>query len=460
MEPAPIKAPEKLKKVQSFNDRKFIYTNGITIKSKEENIKDEKGVKVLRNYPVIWGLENKEIQDKLNKEFQEVEKGQLAQLETKLYSVKANSKAKINQKTANAYITYNCNNVIFVDYHTFIDARLSDSNYNPTSSYISYGYDLNTGERIKFDDLFIPGSNYKEKINNFISQYIIENNYDDYEYDSMTKPFQGIREDQSFSFGVEGLLISFDERNDEFVSYGYPVQIRIPLKYIGDDIYIFDKYFDADNSIFIKKKLSKTLLPNNIELTFDNLIREENNKYNIWIAQGKFSNIPDKEIEKRLNDLITFKGNLEDIRKEAKELPVLNKTYSYTYGVNVQTNAGNYLSGTVTESRYFNGNSEVNVIPFNYDFNTGKELKLEDMFESTVDIEAELKKQALRMGYPMPADVLDNAVNEAIKVGKFTFHEYGVNIYIPIKDAKIDNMVKWVWIPFESLNENDIKLFK
>lgn len=460
VEPASAKTAEKIKPVIPFEERKFIYTNGITYKSKETNTIDENGVKVAYNYPVISGLKNKEVQDKLNKEFLEEEKNQLTQLEAKVFSAKTNNKFKLNQKFANSYISYNCNNVIFVNYYANVDARLVGNNYFPTYSSISYGYDLNTGERIKLEDLFKPGSKYKDKINKFISQYLIENNFDDYEYERMSKPFQGIRENQSFSFATDGLIILLDEKNDEFVNYGYNEQVTIPLKYIGDDLYIFDRYFDEGKSIFEKDKLSKKPLPNKLEFKPDKLVREENSKYFISVLQGQFINVPDKAIEKKLNDLVKCSFDIEGFKKKAVDSYVPDRLPSYSYYVVVYTNTGGYLSMGIMENTYIEGKYESNITPYNYDFNLGKELRLEDIFDSSVDIEAEMKKRAIRMNYPISKENLDKAVRAAIKDNKFYFFEYGVNIYLPLEDSKLYNEQKWIYIPFQEIDTDSIKLFK
>lgn len=459
VDPVPDKQAVQMKPVIPFEERKFIYINGITIISKETNEKDENGVKVVYNYPVISGLKNKEVQDKLNKEFLNVEKQQLSKLKVKMQAA-AGGKYKLNQMTANSYISYNCNNVIFVDYHTNVDVRLAGYNNFPTYNYACYGYDLNTGERIKFNDIFKPGNNYKDKINNYISQYLIENNYDDYEYDRMTKPFQGIMENQSFNFSTEDLIILFDEKNDEFVNYGYPEQVRIPLKYIGDDLYIFDRYFDENQNIFVKGKLSKKLMTNKIEFKADKLIHEETGIYFISVPQGKFINVPDKDIEKKLNELAMCKFDIEDFKKKAKELASPNRPFYYAFNVNIYMNAGGYISVGAMEGMDLGEKYESDIVPFNYDFNSGKEMRLEDIFEDMADIEAELKKHALQINYSASEEVLDNAIKEAVKAEKFYFHEYGVNIYIPIENSELYNEQKWVWIPFQEINEDNIRLFK
>lgn len=456
-------AAEKIKPFVPFDERKFIYTNGITIVPKENSIVDDKGENVNYSYQVISGLKNKEVQDKLNQEFQQVEKEQLSKLEANLLKASAKDKLKINKKNAGAYINYSCNNVIFVDYYSNIDVRMPGDAYYPCFDYFSYGYDLNTGNRITLGELFKPGVDYKKKINDFICQYLIENNYDDYSIERMSKPFQGIRENQSFIFDTYGLRIILDEKNDEFVSYQYFDQINIPLKYLADDLYIFDRYFDEGKSIFENGKLSKKLLSNKLEFVPEKLIREENEKDRcyIFITQGKFANVPSKEIESRLNDMAKSSFDIDSFKEKVKAEGDAKGYSNYSYNVNVFMNAGGYLSVTMVESIYLHDKIALYEIkPFNYDFNSNKEMHLNDIIESTADMEKLLKKHAKPMNYPVSNEILDKAIKESLREDKFYFDEYGITIHLPLEESEVDKGLLWVWVPFQEIGMDNIKLYK
>ena len=290
---------ETIKATIPLDERRFVYNNGIKVEQKDFNIIDEKKINITSNYPIISGLKDKSIQDKINNDIQVTCKKLLSQFEPNFLKLRQADIVKINSKSSNAYISYSFNNVIFLEYSVYIEAIFKDEKYYPNYKGVFYGYDLNTGEKIVLSDIFKPGSDYKSKINNFISQYIIENNYDDYEAERMTKPFQGIKEGQSFSLSFEGLRIILDERNDEFFNNGYFDQILIPFNYLGDDLYIFDKYFEENKNIFEQDKLSKKLFSNKLEFKVNNVINEQNPRYNIYIVQGEFINVPNKNIEKK-----------------------------------------------------------------------------------------------------------------------------------------------------------------
>lgn len=455
-------ASEAIKPTIPFDERKFIYNNGIEIEYKNIVTTDDKKVEIRNNYPIISGLKDKAVQDKINNEMVEVGKGLLSQLEADLLKTSKNDIISYNMKNSNTYITYNFNNVIFVEYNAFIEALLRTDKNFPSYRVVSYGYDLNTGERIELSDIFKPGSDYKSKINNYICQYIIENNYDDYEAEKMTKPFQGIRENQSFTLDMWGLRIILDEKNDEFVNYGYSEQILIPLKYLGDDLYIFDRYLDENKNIYEKEKQSKKLLPNKLEFKVSNISQEGNEKYFIYIAQGEFINVPNKDIEKKLNGMLASSFDIKAFKERAEAYTGLNgNPYygSYSHNVNMFTNSGGYLSMAAMEDINIGSTWEQSRITFNYDFNQNKEILLSDLFVDEAAARKAIKTTIKNLGYPITDEMLEAGVEKALSSNIFNFDEYGIYLYFSPEGAKLDSLQKWVTIPIEAFGTENIRIF-
>jgi hypothetical protein len=449
---------EEIKATIPFDDRRFIYNNGLELDYDSHETRDEDRTLISNYYPVISGLKDKSVQDKINKELAELAKTQLQKLEADLPITLKEKILRFDHKRANAYISYNFNNIIFVEYGAAIDATFKDNEYYPLYKDFSYGYDLNTGDRIELDDIFKPGSDYKTKLNNFICQYIIENNYDDYETEMMSKPFQGIRDNQSFTLRLDGLMIILDEKNDEFVNKQYTDRIYIPLKTIGDDLYIFDKYFDANKSIFEKEKLSKKLFPNQLEYKINTIIEEGNERYFISITQGEFSNVPNKEIEKKLNDLVVPRIDVEAFIEKANAFTGVNESAQLVHNIGLYTNAGGYLSMSVTEEIFFKNSFELVRETFNYDFNLNKEVLLRDLFVGGTDIAGILKENIKKMNYPVTEEILELGVVEAVNANKFYFDESGVAIYFSPEGAKLDSYQEWVYVPFEGFGLENITI--
>jgi hypothetical protein len=449
-----------IKSTIPFNERRFIYNNGLAIEQKEFNTTDENKVQTINNYQVISGLKDKLVEEKINKELKEVSNNLFTQLESELSSSKKEYSLKYKQKRMNSYISYSFNNVIFVEFYTSIETIVQGFDYSPTAKNVSYGYDLNTGERIVLADLFKPGFDYKTKINNFICQYLIENNYDDYEAERMVKPFQGIKENQSFSFGFEGLRIILDEKNDEFFNNGYYDQILIPLKYLGDDLYIFDKYFDESESIFEKQRLIKKPFPNQIEFKVNNVIQEGGERYFIEITQGEFINIPNKEIQNKLNEMVKYTADLESFKEKAKAIKDVNLSSHFVYFVNLFMNSGGYISVAVSEEIFYKNVYERKRKTFNYDFNLNKELVLQDLFVEGTDIKSIIKSYISNLDYILTEEMVEVGVAEAVSTNNYYFDEYGVSVYFSPAGSKLDEFQKWIWIPYEKFGVENISLFK
>jgi hypothetical protein len=449
---------DQVKTIMPFDERKFIYNNGIELDYKNTEIKDENNTLISNNYSIISGLKDKKVQDKINKELEGLAKKQLQQFEADLPSEIKNDILKYNQRRTTSYISYSANNVIFVEYGLGIDVTFKNNEYYPLYRNFAYGYDLNTGDRITLADIFKPGTDYKTKINNFICQYIIENNYDDYETEIMSKPFQGIRDNQSFSMNLEGLMIIIDEKNDEFANNYYSDRIYIPLRVFGDDLYIFDRYFDENKNIFEKEKLIKMLFPNQLEFRPNKIVEEGNERYFVSITHGEFVNTPNKDVEKKLNEIVVPSIDVEGFKEKANELTGINQNAHLVHYVGISTNAGGYLSMSVSDEIFFKNNYELKRTPFNYDFNQNKEILLTDLFTDETDIAGVLKAYIKKMRFPITEEMLELGVIEAVKANKFYFDESGISIYFSPEGSKLDEYQEWVYVPFENFGLENIRI--
>jgi hypothetical protein len=294
--PANTEPSENLN-IMDFSDRRYLLTNGTAevmkqISNKRDNINIDK------TYPVLSGLKNKELQEKLNKEMADTVEQMLKDLEALVKADSALSKAKVNYESTSAYITYNYNNVMFVEYYANMDLILNNES-KPCQKLISRGYDLNTGNLLELKDLFKQGFDYKKFINNYISLYIIKNNYDDPDSDYMTRPFQGMREKQGFSMDISGIRILLDENNDEFIYRGYPGSIYIPMKTSGPELAIFDRYSQGKDSLFEKVGIKK-LLQNQMEYKVTSVLQESGQYSSIYVEKGEFINLKDAKLKKLL----------------------------------------------------------------------------------------------------------------------------------------------------------------
>lgn len=453
---------EQVKPAIPYEDRMFVYNNGLEIEYKDFKEADESNIETDWHYPVISGLKDKEVQDRMNNEIQEVLRTMLIRLQEE-YPENNGNIGKYERKDVNARITYNCNNVIFVDYDARIGISFKKDDYIPVNDTMGIGYDLNTGNRIGLKDLFRPGADYEKKINAYISQYIIENNYDDYEYEMMTKPFQGIREEQSFSLSFHDLIIIIDEKNDDFAYYGYPNSIYIPLKYLGDDLYIFDRYFDEGRSIYERSTLTKKLFPNKIEFVPAKYLEDGNDKWRISIMRGEFINIPDKAVEKKVNAVIGPILDAEKFRREAEEYVKSNKDANFygefSHHVEVLFNAGGYLSISSFDEIHGENEYEQYRRTFNYDFNRNKEMEFMDLFINDIDAEAVIKKRIADDGYTFPAELTEKTIKAAIDSKDFSFSDSHIFLHFSPEGIDMESYREWIWIGYEEFGLENISIF-
>lgn len=453
-------AMEQVKPTIPYGDRLFIYNNGLDIEYEQLEVTDEDKSETFSYYPVISGLKNKEIQDKLNREIPAMLDDMLIQLQTK-YSEGKDIESRFRRKNKDAHISYNCNNVIFINFNVGFTADLAGGGRDHMNSRRGVGYDLNTGDKIKLADLFKPGVDYKKMINAYISQYIIENNYDDYEYEVMTKPFQGIREDQSYILNAEGLVINMDEKNDDFFYYGYPLSIPIPLEYFGDELYIFDRYFDEDVNIFEKDRLTRKLLPNKIRFIPKNYLEEGGDRWSMSIMQGGFINIPDKAVEKEINAMLAPVLDAGKFREEAEEYMKKGNPkhfWHYTHSIDVPINAGGYLSVISFDEVVKDKDYQLYRRVFNYDFNQKRKMKLTDLFINDIDIQAIIKRNIRKADYPITEEMLEQGVKAAIESDEFSFSERYIVLRFDPEGANLGSHQQWIWIDFEEFGLENISI--
>jgi len=442
--------------IMPFKDRRFLYTNGLNEENKQFSTK-ENGTSIDKSYPVFRGLKDKVVQTKLNQDILNTLDLQMKNMETALSAEYSGKPPSLNTKVSGASIGYNYNNVVFVEYYTYIDFTTTTDSPFSRQKIEATGYDLNTGNKLTLKDLFKKNSKYEELINQYITLYIIEHNYDDFDSAYMKGPFQGIREGQSFSLDITGLKIILDEKNGEFADPGYPNMITVPLKTIGDELAVFDRYYSGKPRLFEKNGIKK-LLPNQLEYKVKSILQESDPVYSLYIENGLFTGISDEKLKALLNEKASLVLNPDEFRKEARAYAASNPGKYYGnmgHQVNLVLNAGGYLSMLVSDVLYTKGETKEYRRFMNYDFNKNKEMKLKDLFVKDVDYKGAIGKILKdRENYPLLSDSDISALSE----DTFYFDEYGLNIYLDLpQKSGFDN---YYWIPFEKIGLENVILFQ
>jgi len=447
---------EKLK-IMPFSERRFVFTNGLDYAEKQIS-SQEGNTKINKSYLVFSGFKNKDVEKKINQDISKKTDQAMDELLTNSASENGGKAPEVNSKESSAIVAYNCNNVLFIECYANEEFTLN-SEVVSRQRLKAVGYDLNTGAELQLKDLFKKGSDYEKLINNYMLMHIIENNYDDPDSAYMSKPFQGIREGQSFSFSVEeGLKIILDEKNDEFEDLGYPNTVNIPLSAIGDELAVFDRYYDGKTNLFDNNGIKK-LLPNLSEFKVSKLLQESGKNYNIYIEEGEFINIADKAVKTMLDNLAVCRLDVEGFKKRAAAQAASNpgeRFGSISHDVSTMMNSGGYMSIVVWDAVYENDGVKETAKYVNYDFNKKSMMKLKDVFFGNFDYKTALAVIINNQYKEYNPDHLADISKDAISDDDFFFDESGLEINL---NPQSDKANRSFWIPYEKIGWENLSLY-
>lgn len=440
-----------------FKERKFIYQNGLNFEYTQETL-SESNKNIDKYYHQINGLINKEIETKINEHIENLINMEIIEVEKFINSLENNP--NIDYISTNAHVNYSCNNVMFLDYSssiTYTTGALLE-NFHFTKS---QGFDLNTGNTLNLKDLFKQDVDYNKILNDLIYMELINSNYDDPDSLFMKGPFQGIRENQSFSFNEDRLLIIMDEKNEEFNTSGYPVTISIPLKAIGNELAIFDRYFDEEINIFENKRIKK-LMPNFAYYHIENAIQEYEEYYNICIELGKFVGIEDMETKKLLDKAVSNNLDIESFKERAKEYKSSHSIRHYGslyHQVDVMMSNGGYISLLANSNKNELNMPEVYQKYINFDLNNNKIMTLNDLFIDGYDYKTELIEILNKnKSYPMHDNTFSK--NEEILIAESDFYFSQNYVFLIFYQPGETVREAHIWIEYKDIGYENISIFQ
>ena len=333
------------KKNQKYNqnDLKIIYQD-----TNYEGLK----YKTLR----INGLKNKEIENKINKELEEIED----EIRKKLVSASGEQE--------NAYLSSNVNanysNILSV---TFYGSK-SDSNYVPQINIEKFlNYDLTTGNKIKLEDLFLPGTDidlyaqndiYKQKLHDSFSkkniffnpdywqsgelQYVLDE-VDEIDFIKQYNKYKNSKKDFYLTTTGIGIYYSKDGNyGDVYIKYmdcldNLVVYTKFLTKesiFERDDIGLKDLYVCSsvvdqnDQSVYLIKDLATNL--------------RIDARINVWTSEGY------NELEFFKNTLAKLKAEL--IEKKEEYIKIANENKDKYYFVGIVYDINRYYPKTLLSS--------------------------------------------------------------------------------------------------------------
>lgn len=304
----------------------------------------------------INGLKNKEIENKINKELEEIED----EIRKKLVSASGEQE--------NAYLSSNVNanysNILSV---TFYGSK-SDSKYVPQINIEKFlNYDLTTGNKIKLEDLFLPGTDidlyaqndiYKQKLHDSFSkkniffnpdywqsgelQYVLDE-VDEIDFIKQYNKYKNSKKD--FYLTTTGIGISYSKDGnygDVYIKYmdcldNLVVYTKFLTKesiFERDDIGLKDLYVCSsvvdqnDQSVYLIKDLATNL--------------RIDARINVWTSEGY------NELEFFKNTLAKLKAEL--IEKKEEYIKIANENKDKYYFVGIVYDINRYYPKTLLSS--------------------------------------------------------------------------------------------------------------
>ncbi|AKL95947.1 hypothetical protein CACET_c25020 [Clostridium aceticum] len=446
-------ASEGIVSFQPVEPRKYLYLNAIEVESREYT-KESPSCNISVSCPEIKGLLDKSIEDKINKELWKEAQNYIdnALFMLNKESAELNTPIQKIEKWWGFSIPANYNNILSITIH--YNEILSDGEYEYKVQ--TYLYDLTTGDKLSIKDLFVEGADGTQMVNEGVVQYILKNHLEE---EILSRPFQGIDENQPFYISDSMLTIIFDERNSEFIDTRQ--YITLPFRAFHGAIAVYDKYLSDANDVYEKEMLHKKLLPNPIDIS-NSFIREEKPQYRIMVQTIAFEGLENEILERKLNALFG-ELDMEDFKEEAikiyngssdREVPAERSRY-----LDITANVGGLLCIMSYDVTFFGGHmSQEERKNHCFDIETGQELGLKDLFKEEVDYKQIIKDNIFSQAddiklFKSEMQDLDKAIDHA----DFFLDEHSLYILLRSREMNPDHQNVWqFYIPFEVFGEDSI----
>jgi len=201
---------ETVKPTVSINKNIHLNTNIISNLPSSVMWKDAIYKKNQVHYPVVYGLSNTIVQDKLNSAI-------YALIDTHANKAVNDADGLTVVLNTSYKVEYNKNKLFSIRfYHTD-----NFGGAHPGSEVESITLDIKTGSKVTLDSLFLPGYNYIITTNNYIKQKIPSLNVE------LTRNFEGVVDKNAFYLSNSGFVFYFQAYDYTPYAYG-PLEFVIP----------------------------------------------------------------------------------------------------------------------------------------------------------------------------------------------------------------------------------------
>lgn len=287
----------------------------------------------------ISGLKNKEIENKINTD--------IAEVENELKKIILENPNEYDAKYLVEYESANFSNVLSLE---FYGSKYGSNNRNSIYENRTLNFDLTTGNKLKLEDLFLPGTDidlyaqdtiYSSFLHNKFSEsgiffnpnywesgectYVM-NEIDELEFMKEFSEYKNSKKD--FYFTSSLLEIYYGETFDKTV--------HIDFKKCLNNLVIFNKYV-TDESIFERNDIGvKNLYVCSDAAGFDyTLIDDVASNFRIDARVMSISNQVLKETDKYNKVFESTKNHIKNKKSEIEKIAKNNKDKFYFLGINV-----------------------------------------------------------------------------------------------------------------------------
>lgn len=376
-----IPSPNVIKKVISQSNKVNI-KSAATVTSKVVKTKSN-GIEIDFKIPVVSGLKDKKVQDKINSDLEKTVMDYKTKVEDEAEF--ARKEGYFNNRFAahsDYKLHYNKDNLLSITLTCYI---YTGGAHGMTYMH-NFNIDTKTGENVTLKDFFSPNENYVEVINKAVRDKIAANpnNY----FEDIVKRFKGILPDQPFYIENDNVVVYFGLY--ELAPYAAGIQeFKVPFKSFKEGV---------KTDLNLRKDAIKvsTKVVDELELGYIGNLR-------IPVIKG----LKDTKIETAINskfekDALEFNNKLKkDGMDYAKECEKLKLKQIYYYGDTdyfVYQSYNNILSINALYYQYTGGaHGSYYKKPYNIDLKTGKEIALKDVFKPGANykdiINKEINKQ-------------------------------------------------------------------
>jgi hypothetical protein len=271
---------------------------------------------VTGEYPQIRGLINKEIEKKINED---------------IYSRCANELVKIREEKITYDVMANFGNVISIFVH---------SNYYNDNIYIGLNYDLTTGKRLEFKDIFISDAD----INNILRKAV----YERYILNSINASKEAVFVEEDFTKICQELFnYDFEFYFSNNTIYILNFDIHINMLENSNAIGIYNRFLIEENIYEKSNNNEEKYIYFNAYKGYGGIKKEEENLYIVYkyVEDGEDEDI-NKLIQKIISNELT-EDKLYARKNRNKTIVMIYECFGYDYEDRLEINSNKEIIETI-----------------------------------------------------------------------------------------------------------------